>query len=133
MADVHAQHQPFRPGGRTIEVSVTDRDHHRVVGAQVLFLIDGAPAGQVQIGSNRSGPVTIEIGNAAATVEVRASLFGEAKSAIVPPTEHSVTFVFDHAPLFAGAMESVAQCPDGTTGSPCVICRSGEDTWRMCG
>jgi hypothetical protein len=52
-----------RPADRVIELDVVDRNNRRAVGVEVAFLINGRFAGQLLVGSNRSGPVTFEIRN----------------------------------------------------------------------
>jgi hypothetical protein len=122
-----------RPAGRVIEVDVVDRNNRRAVGADVAFLINGRFAGQLLVGSNRSGPVTFEVRNPFVTVEVRASLLGQVRTATVGPHERRATLVFDNVPRFAAGVDSRATCPDGSSGSPCVECSEDGDSWRMCG
>jgi hypothetical protein len=43
-----------------------------------------------------------------------------------------VRFDFQVATRFATRGTPVPRCPDGTTGSPCVICRDGNNEWIIC-
>lgn len=134
MTELMTQYQPSRPEGRFIEIDVTDPDGHRAVGAEVAFQVNGVFAGMLTVGSSRSGPITIEISNPLAVVDIRAELLGQVHAAVVAPGDDSrLTFVFESVPRFAAEVQSRATCPDGTSGSPCVICFADGESWRMCG
>jgi hypothetical protein len=124
--------QVGRSEGRLIHIDVLGPYSDRAAGAEIEFLIDGTPAGTVTVGSG-SGPVVFEASDPNATVDVRVSLLLQAQTARLAPGQDHVRFVFESVPHFAAGVRGSAQCPDGTSGSPCVTCRSGKSTWRMCG
>ena len=124
---------PDGPAGRVIELDVVDRNNRRAVGADVAFRINGRFAGRLLVGSNRSGPVTFEVRNPFATVEVRASLLGQVRTATVGPHERRATLVFDTCRASPPASIRGRPVRTAARGSPCVECSEDGDSWRMCG
>ena len=130
--DVGTQ-QGFQPAGRAIAVAVLGPDGAPAVGAEVRLEVNGRFAGSVLIGSSSAGTVSLEIDDDQATIVVRAVLLGQQQVATLPPGRAQATLVFQSVPRFATAVKGYAQCPDGSSGSPCVICVSGAESWRACG
>ena len=121
------------PAGRTIEIEVMGPTTSPAAGAEISFRINGAPAGRVTVGSIGNKPVFLELSDAHATVELGVSLLGQFQHSILPPGQDFIRFVFQSVPHFAVGVRGTAECPDGRKGSPCVTCKSGNATWRMCG
>lgn len=121
------------PIARTLMVDVRDLAENRAVGAEIELTIGGMRAGVVSVGSIGNEPVVIELSDARATIELAVSLLGQRQFMTVEPGQDLVSFVFPLTLHFAVGVPGSAQCPDGSKGSPCVTCRSGDSTWRMCG
>jgi hypothetical protein len=115
---------------RVITIEVVDGSGRPLPGVSIAVTIDGSFAGSIQTGSD-SQAVTLEV-DSAATVTVVAELLGQQQGAVLAPDSSGARLVFGQAPHFAGTIPAIARCPDGTTGSPCVICRKGSATWKMC-
>jgi hypothetical protein len=77
---------------RTIDIFVRDRAGAPIPGAEIKFLGDGAPAGQV---SNAEGRARIELPNREIAVEVLVRVNQTTQSAKLSPKQDSFTFVFD--------------------------------------
>jgi hypothetical protein len=75
---------------------------------------------------------TIEINDPNASVELQVTVDDEVQRGYLPPGQDSIRFDFKTVVLVKAKVPPVARCPDGTTGSPCVVCRDGNDTWRIC-
>jgi len=119
--------------GRTITIALRDRFGARLSAGEIEISINGQPRGSIFTGSSGVGESVIEIGDPHATVSVKASANdGAVLLADLPPGTDFYQFDFQTAPLIKANLPPVARCPDGTTGSPCVTCTDGIDTWRIC-
>lgn len=117
---------------RLIEIRTLDSADRPIAGANITVTINGRPGGKMRTGSNSQSPATLELDDAEASVELLAEFRGQTRSAEVAPEQNAVLFKFEAALHFPLLLPAIAECPDGTTGSPCVICRDGPDVWKMC-
>jgi hypothetical protein len=136
---------------------VQDHRGRPVPSALVEIYVNGRPRGTVNTGwgVNES---TVTISDANASVDVKVAVADEVQQAHLGPGQDSIRFEFraiaglpwvPSALLgiwnllgiggsmtglagYFGKAPPVARCPDGTTGSPCVLCRDGDETWRIC-
>jgi hypothetical protein len=127
---VPSEKAPTRPPARIIRIAVRDV-HGRPATADVKIVINGRPSGSIFTGYGVSES-TVEIYDPNASVQLEATMAGLVRRANLPPGENSIRFDFEIETLVRAAAPPVARCPDGTTGVPCVICRDGNDTWKIC-
>src|SRR5579863_969538 len=121
---------PTGPPARIVRIAVRDI-HGQPATADVKIVINGRPSGSIFTGSGVSQS-TVEIYDSNATVQLEATMAGQVRRANLSPGEDSIRFDFDIEALVRAKAPPVARCPDGTTGMPCVICRDGDDTWKIC-
>lgn len=119
-------------GGRRIEIFVQDAAGRPVAGVTVSVTLNGRNAGKIVIGSRSEGRASIELVDGDGSVELIAGLLGLTLTESVAPQQTKVLFQFQQAPRYALPVKAVATCPDGTSNSPCVVCRDGADTWKLC-
>lgn len=119
-----------RPPARLIRIAIRDI-HGQPAMADVDITINGRPSGSIFTGSGVSES-TIEITDPNASVELQATMAGQVQSGYVLPGQDSIRFDFKTVALVKAKVPPVARCPDGTTGAPCVTCRDGNDTWKIC-
>ena len=121
---------PPRPA-RLIRIAVRDMHGQPAAGAEVEVAINGRPGGSIF-----TGPGVIEstlgLDDPNASVQLNVNLGGQSQSAALAPGQDSIQFSFQIIVPFKAQAPPVAYCPDGTTGSPCVICHDGGDTWMIC-
>lgn len=121
------------PPPRLVSITIRDMQGRPVGGARVTFTLNGVFAGTVNTGSGTERPITLELhSQRQTTISLEVRLLGQIQTAILTPQLDSFAFVFKSAPHFAIKVPPLVQCPDGTTGSPCVICHEGNDSWRIC-
>jgi hypothetical protein len=119
-----------QPAPRLIVVTAVDGNGATAVGANLSILLDGQTGGALVLGNR---PATLEVGNAAAQVVVRAEYTGMRLEADLGQDVHSYRFQFPIvAPPRFVPPTAVAQCPDKTTGAPCVICDIAGTKVRIC-
>lgn len=120
------------PVGRKVLIVALD-GLGKPAGAVIQVFLNGFPAGTLSLGSGTSDPISLAVSDARALIELRASFSGETRIESLPPGRDNVSFQFSGAILRAMSRKSVAYCPDGTSGSPCVTCSgAGGVTWTMC-
>lgn len=121
---------PHWPPARIISIAVRDI-HGQPATADVKIAINGRPKGSIFTGFGVSQS-TVEIYDLNASVELEATMGGQTQRATLVPGVDSIRFDFEIEALVRAKAPPVARCPDGTTGRPCVICRDGNDTWKIC-
>lgn len=120
-----------RPVGRTVAISVLDLHGQPAAGAIVRLAIDGRAAGTMSTGSDKS-PLSIEVFNPLALIELEVSLLGQTRTATVLPGQDRIVFSFASTLRFAAGVAAIVECPDGRRGNPCVLCSDASGTWRLC-
>jgi hypothetical protein len=116
---------------RLIKISVHDRHGQPASAAEIDIAINGRPSGSIFTGWGVDES-TIEINDPNAYVELQVTVAGQTQRANLPPGQDPHTFQFQTVALYKAKPPPVARCPDGTTGAPCVTCRDGNHTWRIC-
>jgi len=120
------------PVGRMVSISVVDLYDQPAGGAQIELTLNGQFAGTIDTGSGTAGPMTLEVRNPEITVALKVTVLGVTQAATLRPGQDTMKFVFPSVPQFATRVPPVVRCPDGTTGSPCVVCRDGGEFWKLC-
>lgn len=115
---------------RQLQIAVFGATGAPFEGAIATLMLDGRFAGKVASGSR---PITVYFSSPWNSLAVRVAAGGHLLVESIKPDQDLVEFHFPVAQRFAVRGAPVAECPDGTTGSPCVTCRSGRKTWRICG
>jgi hypothetical protein len=117
--------------GRNITILTRDRFGNPMVGSQIEIFVQGRFAGTILTGLGGRG--TISLGSLTGSVRVRATGGSLPPQQVdVPPLSDQVEIDLGTAPLVKAKIPPIATCPDGTTGSPCVTCHDGSETWRIC-
>ena len=117
--------------GRNITILTRDRFGNPMEGAQIEVFVQGRSVGTIFTGP--SGQGTIYLGSLTGSVRVRATGGSLPPQQVdVPPLSQQVEIDLGIAPLVKAKIPPIATCPDGTTGSPCVTCNDGSETWRIC-
>lgn len=125
--------RPMRtPTGRRVRITAIDAVG-RPAPASVEILIDGEPAGQLELGSGNARAVHVTVHDPRSVIELQASFLAETFHAELPPGVDHADFQFSGVARFAVASRPQAICPDGKSGSPCVQCtgKNGKK-WEMC-
>jgi len=115
--------------GRHIAVHVVDANDILITGADILFSIDGIPAGGVR---SSAGNASFYTPNSSVTVDISVVVDLRTQSAHLPPGFDTYTFRFVEARAYLAAELPVASCPDGSSGQPCVDCDIGGVFVRIC-
>lgn len=119
--------------GRRIVIRLRDRFGDPLRAGSIEISINGRFRGSIFTGSPAASESVIEIESSTAVVSVKAEANdGTVLRADLPPGVDDYQFDFQTAPLIKANLPPTAHCPDGTTGSPCVTCSDGIDTWRIC-
>ncbi len=110
------------------QVQVQDEHGIPIEGPDILFSVNGEPAGGV-FGSNGTASFEAPYGvSVAASVE-----FLEIKKTL-DLTDSSTRYTFEFPrPTEILPAARQARCPDGTTGQPCVDCKVDGKNVRICG
>jgi len=116
---------------RLIKIAIRDIHGQPAPAAGVEIAIDGRPSGSIFTGQGVTES-TIGLDDRYAVVQLRVTVDGQTQVAVLAPDQDSIQFNFSTSVLFKAQVPPVARCPDGTTGSPCVTCRDGTDTWMIC-
>ncbi len=113
-----------------IAVSVTDM-RGEAVAAVVNVSIGGIRIGSLHLSADRQGSIQIPYG--VTSVELEALFLGERLKTSVTRNKTSYEFVFNVRNVRTViAPIAEARCADGTTGSPCVICKVQGIGVRLC-
>ena len=119
---------------RTFKITALDGLGAIAQGATVDFSADGMPCGGATVSL---GAISLHVPASVNVVEVRASFGGEELKALLHGGTPNHTFRFFES-LGPSTRRSpnrqpgVAQCPDGSTGQPCVICNINGLQIRIC-
>lgn len=115
---------------RTIYVSAVDATG-RTIPAEIGVVIDHHSAGSVRLG--RDAPrATIEVRGIAEQVKLIARHFDQRLEAQLGRHEDKYEFEFPSMIYKESPPAPEARCPDGTTGVPCVVCKIGAISVRLC-
>lgn len=114
---------------REITVNVVDSQNAPINGADISFGVNGTPLGSVW---RSLGKATIVMPDPFVVVEARATVMLVTQTAQLPPGQNTHTFRFSQAPPPKKLAPPEAQCPDGSSGQPCVDCQVGGSTVRVC-
>ena len=117
--------------GRKIRIATRDKFGSPLAGAEIEVFISGRFLGRIFTGSGVAES-TVDIGPLAGTVLVKVTAADGASKSEDVLSSDKIEITLDTAPLFKSKIPAIPTCPDGTTGSPCVICHDGEDTWQIC-
>jgi hypothetical protein len=116
---------------RTIRVSAVD-SAGGPVGAVVNVSVFGVKLGSLQL-SEDGAEGLIELPDQFHTVQLNARLQDQILSTLVEHGETAHQFIFSglHLRTIVAPLAQ-ARCPDGTTGTPCVICTVSGIKVRLC-
>lgn len=120
--------------GRKVSIALLDASGAAADSAELRVLLNGVFAGVMDLGTGGGGRITLEIDDPQVHIALQARLLGQSIDIEVPPYQDSVTLQFAVlAPRFSLGRQGYAECPDGSTGSPCVTCKDANGVeWRMC-
>jgi len=113
---------------RQVSINVYDTYGNLFQGAQIDFLVDATLAGSVH---SSDGRASIEVPDDV-SVEVRATC-GHVTQAFNLQSDETMHDFHMPTVSLGTAAPPEARCADGTTGQPCVDCRVGNITVRICG
>jgi hypothetical protein len=65
-------------------------------------------------------------------VEIEARYGSEMQRVALGPSDDLVQFDFTTVQVIARYRPSIATCPDGTSGTPCVVCNVGAEIIKLC-
>jgi hypothetical protein len=134
IVEENAMASPEARPGRTVTVTVRDQHGLPQAGdAVVAIRVDGRPRGLVHLGEGAASG-TISLASADALVELELRSGAIPQRIVLPPGQdsHEFRIVGGEALVRKAKIPPVARCPDGTTNSPCVTCRDGDETWTIC-
>lgn len=118
------------PERRTIAVSAVDAAG-RSVPAEISVEVDHINAGSVQLG--RDAPrATIEVPREVEHVALAARYFDQRLGVQLGRNEDTYEFEFSAMIYKEAPLAPEARCPNGTTGTPCVVCKIGGISVRLC-
>jgi hypothetical protein len=114
---------------REVVIKVLDGLGDSAIGAEVSFSTAAGPLGVVTIGD---AGARIRLPDRLGTLTVVAEYGLRRKTARLTVRRNQYTFHFKNSLGYEISPSPVAQCPDGTTGQPCVECVIGSDVIRIC-
>jgi hypothetical protein len=115
---------------RVIKIGAVDTQGLSVDGYAVEIFIADRPVGAFVGG--RDHRATVEVNESVGTITLVGS-YGDQRIILpVPRGTNEQRFVFARAKGVAAPARAEARCPDGSTGTPCVICQVGPLRVRIC-
>jgi hypothetical protein len=114
---------------RQVDVRVVDPDGLPVLGALVDFFLGDTLLGTATTGERGA---RIRLPEILGALDVHVRLDGQEQYGQLPVYRNQYVFQFEVRARFKPFAAPVAQCADGTTGQPCVDCKIGDETYRIC-
>jgi len=119
----------YKQRRRVVNISVLDKDGNHAQGATLAFAIGSEAYGDVTLGD---GPASIAIPDSLLTLDVSVEFAGEFQTACLGPGQNKYIFRFLKSVEARGIVTSLARCPDGAVGQPCVDCVINGKVIRIC-
>jgi len=118
--------------GRHIIVQVKDVHNQPIAASDIdFFLVDPQRTLLGSI-SDSGGRATLRVSDESVIIGVHVTVDAYIQSVDLPPGQNTHTFIFPHVALFKSIGAPRARCPDGSSGQPCVDCKIGGVTVRIC-
>ena len=118
--------------GRRINVQVRDATSTFIEGCDIQFFIADPPVTPLGGVSKSRGHAALTVPDDSVVIGVSVTVDAATQTVLLPPGQNDYTFVFQQAPSYPSLASPRARCPDGTSGQPCVDCKIGGITIRIC-
>ena len=118
--------------GRRINVQVRDSLSTLIEGCDIQFFIADPPVTPLGSVSKSRGHAALTVPDDSVVIGVSVTVEAATQTIHLPPGQNDYTFIFPQAPSYRSLTSARARCPDGTSGQPCVDCKIGGITIRIC-
>ena len=120
------------PGAnRLVKIAVRDRHARPAPEATIEISVNGQAAGSISTGMGVAES-TIYLNDPNSSVAIRVEFSGQVQYGYLAPGQDHIRFDFQTVLITKAMTPPIARWPDGTAGSPCVVCQVGNDHVKIC-